>query len=620
MGRGPAKQVPEYDWEAEAAQAHPADDGYDWEAEAMHAAEPPSATLAPWPLVPRTPQPRAQTVGAQGISYPGEDIDAATAEAVGGGATQAFLQSAAQGVAMGLGPTVSATMHNPLQAIRHAVSDGGILAPRVGGFGPAPTNDDFTRDYNEARGNLQAHAQEHPVASAIGEMTGMALNPLTWMGPAEAAAPALATRMAEGLGLGATAARVMARLAPAASVGGRIGALSGFGHTEGSARDRALGALGQGAEGIVLGAGTAGLVEAGGAMRNAVRSAATAANRSGAIGRMADTADELRVAAGGYRSSTDYSRLRNESGGVRRAAEGLRETGISTGIHSPRVALERGQAVRTAATDAMNSVTGRMASADPTLAAVDERPLLPVLGRYIQRMDRLGVSPGPVREVAEAIYQRVANGEPQPFAEAHMLRQLLDDTAQWGAPPRGAHARLARDASRVARRLLSDEMDAAVARVGGDDLLDSWRSANRDFGISDPQVRAARRFTTQQSQNRMVSGLETVMAGMGGAAGHQAGLGTVGSLAAGAAAAGASRAVRTYGHATVATGIERLLGMNPGRVAQVAGAEAAQAISQAAQQGQQALAARFFVLAQQNPQIRALIDSDETETQQEPQP
>jgi hypothetical protein len=108
-----------------------------------------------------------------------------------------------------------------------------------------------------------------------------------------------------------------------------------------------------------------------------------------------------------------------------------------------------------------------------------------------------------------------------------------------------------------ARRALSKKVDEGMSSLGGDDLLNQLKSANKEYGNTKQIQRIAEDRVSREQANRMFGLTDTIASAGGGVAAATVGggpLGLVGAVAAGAA----NKLGRSYGNSTMAVGADKV--------------------------------------------------------------
>jgi hypothetical protein len=139
---------------------------------------------------------------------------------------------------------------------------------------------------------------------------------------------------------------------------------------------------------------------------------------------------------------------------------------------------------------------------------------------------------------------------------ANEIKSAIDDTINYSRNPLSKEPDTEK-AFMAARRAISNKIDEGMQSLGGDDLLNQLKGANKEYGMSKQIERIANDRVSREQANRMFGLTDTIAAGTGGAAGAAA-LGGPGAIATALAAGALNKAGRTYGNSTMAVGADKI--------------------------------------------------------------
>lgn len=486
-------------------------------------------------------------------------------------------------------------------------------ADEIGGAARAPFTDRSYADERDAlRGEMDAAREQEPGAFTAG---GIGASLLT--------APLMPAA-------GAGAATRAGRIAGAAATGFGYGALQGAGHSEGDVGSERF--LDDTLEGGAIGGVTGGVIQGGGeAIGAGARALAARAPRLQA------RADEMRVLTGMGATGGTIARPRilreaqRVPGGVPEVARVMREQGMAPRFGSTGDVLEGAQSAaersRSAITDIIEGVDdvgeridiGAFADdLESQAQAFRTRPELDGVASALERKAALYRSRFPdgvsmrdaqtlvtdlgdrVNWVGESTGQLLPNAQQGAAAATRALRRQMDASAERAF----SGQQVPQDIAGPYRDIIGDGSRSRTDEAGAS-ALQAYRDARRVNQVSRIVEESAEESVGRAGKNRLFGLGESQAAAIGAAV-------TPGSPRLGAAlGAGIRRGIAQRGAAARATAAETLAAV--ARSAPERLGRYAQSIANALQRGPQAYAAAYFVMSQQDPQFRQMVDELDAE-------
>lgn len=534
------------------------------------------------------------------MDYVRDDSVEGGGAAMGGAATRmaGALDPHAPGMAAALRYAQMMTPSYSPGAIATGASDVLTLGhtDELAGANAAVTGGNYEQSRNRARVIEAEQDREAGGSRFVGNVAGAGL-----MAAAPGASQAAAAR-----GVG-----VLGRIGAAVGEGVVTGALAGSG-----ASDAELGSpehLLDTSTGGVIGGGVAGGVQgAGEAVGAGVRAVAgrpdvlreNAALRRirGMFGDSPPSRSQLSQHVRGDASNAPETYAALRATGVRSiddAPEALERTGQRLGEIAARI---DGTAART------QSTAGYRTTSAP---AVDATRIAQRMREHAEELARSRGVPESVVGAFEAEAQRweaavsqnvagageVSRSGPMTFQRAWDFRRQMSDPRHWRVDSYG-NMPLNADHKRAMYSIVRDEMLRGASQVDPA-LSQEFARESRAYSVLSPFAEAAENARIGAARNRQVSLTDTIAAASG--------TGLVGTLAGGVA----NRAMRSVEHRAVAPAMERLADIvqrQPGTFGQYGSV-----LANAAQRGSGALAATWYVLSQQQPQLQEELRASETE-------
>ncbi len=391
----------------------------------------------------------------------------------------------------------------------------------------------------------------------------------------------------------------LGRVAASGGIGAAEGMLRGAGETEATPGTQRF--ADDTLTGGAIGAATGGLVQGGGE----VARRASAALR-GAAPRLDRFAATRRAREMGVTGAADFRDI-ERAGGAESFVRDARRLGVSGGGEGAEEALDRAASNMEAVSARMDDAAGVGGFRDAPAARVDVRPIVARLEQEAQRAERL---PGG-RQIAQAARELIDEYSPHvdggmTFRDAHSARRLMDNA---GALWQAERPRLPQQLEREVRGMLSSQMESAAEGVDPA-LRQQWRDANRTYGLAKILSRASGRDEARAAARQGGLGLVDAVVGGPAAATMLAATGDLMSTGGAATAAVlAGRVVRSPRvQARTAETLAAIARRAPERLGRFA-----TPIANALARGPQAYAASFYVLSQQDPEFRELVDGLESE-------
>jgi hypothetical protein len=357
---------------------------------------------------------------------------------------------------------------------------------------------------------------------------------------------------------------------------------------------------------------------------------------SGALGRLrpwlANAGERLRLpaarqrlAAGGISYEPDARLISDPL----RAADVMRETGISRGLSSVRDAGERAQGVRRqanatitgladdargAAERAMGSGSYRAVRGDAVPGTVRVEDLTARLGRIRDEISGQGAPNVGARQRIDDIIQRYTDEHPEGTVS---IDDLMADWRAFGNPANFREGRpwdVLAGAGRELRGEFRGMMEDAMERASGPEARQQLAQSLERVHVARTAQTGAERVARRGAGNRVLSPTD-YLAGIGGVGGAGAAMGAgdpYTAMAIGGGAILANRLIRNREHAVAATALEGLSGTLRSLGTPQA-ARWSQLLEQAQQRGPQALAALHYAMQRRDPEYREAVEAAQEE-------
>jgi hypothetical protein len=487
------------------------------------------------------------------------------------------------------------------RALLQRLPGGEAVAQYAGGEGDI--GDVYRSGRDDVRASQAARRERAPISFGAGEIAGQA--------------PTMA------VGGGST---VLGRVGTQAALSGGLGLIRGGGESEAEdVEGVASDALARGGTDAVLGGVLAGGGEVG---SNLLGRLGSALARGG--DRLQLPAARQRLAAGGISYEPD-ARLIDDP---LRAAEVMRETGISRGLSSVRDAGERAQGVRrqanatitglandarSAAEQAMGSGSYRAVRGDAVPGTVRVEDLTSRLARLRDGISGQGAPNVAARQRIDDIIQRYTDSHPEGVVP---IDDLMADWRAFGNPANFREGRPWDVLAGVGRDLRGEfrgMMESAMERASGPEARQQLAQSLERVHVARTAQTGAERVGRRGAGNRVLSLTDYITgAGALGGGGMAMGAGDpMTALAVGGGAVLANRMIRNREHAVAAMTLEQLSGgLRSLGTPQAQGW--ARTLDAARQRGQQSLAAAHYALSQQDPAYRQAVEAAQNQEEETP--
>lgn len=266
-----------------------------------------------------------------------------------------------------------------------------------------------------------------------------------------------------------------ARMGIGAGVGTVMGALRGFGQSEGeTVPEITQDVVGQALLEGALGGGAAGAGELVGAGLRGMGRAAQAVRGSAAASRL--RASRLNPSPA---PRSAYGRSVRRMGGVEGVADALDREGIGGWLPTPQSSARDATELAANASGSFDEVLQQMDAAGAGISVQRYRERLIGLARELESTPLGPYQRAGARLRSELIEPLNTAGETMSWSEAHGMRRQLDELSRFLDP---SEQSLAGGAAQ-ARQELSSLMDEATAGVSPE-LQETWRRANRQWQVS----------------------------------------------------------------------------------------------------------------------------------------